>query len=202
MSFWKILGGIAAGVGVVVALPIAGPIGAVTAIGAAIGGTLGGAAGAVVAFSDEEEVNSAHKAGERTATAKYEEEVKNLKAALTEALNRLKDDKAFFQLLIALFAIGMATANADGEIAEVELADLEMFTGGIANSNLPPHVKETIADLKKNPPNFNSAMVYVKKLENPDMKLFEQVISLISMSDGRVTEEELAFLEAFKKAAA
>jgi tellurite resistance protein len=201
MSYWKILGGVAAGVGVVVALPIAGPIGAVTALGAVIAGTVGAAAGAVVAYSDDEDKESARKQGEQKATAKQEKEAEKLKVALQEASNRLKDDHSYFQLLIALFAVGMATANADGEVSEEELADLESFTTGIAHSNLPPHIKEEIAKLRDNPPSSNTAMEYVKKLDNPDMKLFESVITLISESDGKTTEEETAFLAAFRAAA-
>lgn len=202
MGFWKILGGIAAGVGAVVALPVAGPIGAVTAVGAAVGATVGGLAGAAASAIDDEEIEDARRSGERTATAKYEKKVEKLVDALKEAEERLHDDKSYFQLLIALFAVGMATANADGNISDEEMADLEEFTAGIGHSNLPPHVKGMITRLKNNPPNFNTAMKYVSKLDDIDLKLFESVIEVVSASDGKVTEEEVAFLNAFRQAAA
>ena len=202
MNYWKVLGGVAAGVGAVVALPVAGPIGAVTALGAAIAGTLGGVAGAAVAMSDEEDKDAARREGEQAATAKYEERVKKLTAAFNKALDRSKDDKSYFAILIALFAIGMATANADGTVSEEEVADLEQFTMGVSSSVVPNYVKEEFEKLKKNPPNLNTAMEYVNKTVNPDMKIFEEVIQLISASDGTVSEEEIAFLAAFKAKAA
>jgi hypothetical protein len=46
-------------------------------------------------------------------------------------------------------------------------------------------------------------MRYVKKLgDDVDMKMFESVIEVISASDGYVSKEEKALLEAFKKEAA
>lgn len=44
-------------------------------------------------------------------------------------------------------------------------------------------------------------MEYVKKLDNPDMSLFESVISLMSESDGKATNARWAFSEAVKRAA-
>ncbi|MDV6347687.1 hypothetical protein R2083_09175 [Nitrosomonas sp. Is35] len=202
MGFWKILGGIAAGVGVVVALPVAGPIGAVTGLGAAIGGGFGALAGAAASVIDEEEKKDAHCSGEKKATAKYEEKCSKLIDALKVAEERLRDDKTYFELLIALFAVGMATANADSDISDEEIADLDEFIAGIGHSNLPSHVKETITRLKNNPPNFNTAMEYVSKLENIDLNLFESVIEVISASDGKVSEKERALLNAFRKAVA
>jgi tellurite resistance protein len=202
MGFWKVLGGVAAGVGVMVALPVAGPIGAVTAIGSAVGAGLGGLAGAAASAIDENEKSDARRSGEQAATAKYEKKVQKLVTALQEAEAKLHDDKSYFQLLIALFAVGMATASADGHVSDEELADLEEFTAGISHSSLPPHVKGMITRMKNNPPNLNTAMKHVSKLENVDLSLFEAVIEVISASDGKVSEEETALLSAFRKATA
>lgn len=202
MGFWKVLGGVAAGVGVVSALPVAGPIGAVTAVGAVVGASIGGLAGAAESAIDAEEKEDARRSGVRAATAKYERKIRKLVAALKEAEYRLHDDKSYFQLLIALFAVGMATANADGHISDEERADLEEFVAGIGHSYLPQHVKTIITRLKNYPPTFTTAMKHVSKLENVDLSLFESVIEVVSASDGKVTEEETALLSAFRKAAA
>jgi uncharacterized membrane protein YebE (DUF533 family) len=202
MGFWKILGGVAAGIGTIVALPVAGPIGAVTAVGAAIGATVGGLAGAVASAIEEEEREEARQSGERIATAKYEKKVEKLVNALEKAKERGHEDESFFRLLIALFAVGIATANADGVISDEEMADLEEFIAGIGYSNLPSHVKDMITRLKNNPPSFNTAMEYVSNLDNINLELFESVIAIVSESDGKVTEEEIAFLNAFRQATA
>ena len=202
MGFWKVLGGVAAGVGVVVALPVAGPIGAVTAVGAAVGAVTGGIAGAATSAIDEGQREDARQSGERIATAKYDKRVEKLSSGLKKAEEQLHDAKSYFQLLIALFAVGMATANADGDISEEEMADLDEFVAGIGHSNLPPHVKGAITRLSNSPPNFATAMKHVSKLENVNLSLFESVIEVISASDGKVSEQELALLSAFRKAAA
>ena len=202
MGFWKVLGGVAAGVGAVVALPVAGPIGAVTAFGAAVGAAAGGLAGAAASTIDEENRKDARESGERSATAKYQKKERKLVSALKDAVEKFHDDKSYFQLLIALFAVGMATANADGDISDEEMADLEEFVAGIGHSNLPPHVKGAITRLKNRPPNFRTAMGHVSKLQNVDLNLFEQVIKVISASDGKVSEQESALLHAFRQEAA
>ena len=121
--------------------------------------------------------------------------------ALKEAEEKLHDDKSYFQLLIALFAVGMATAVADGDASDEEMADLEEFVAGIGHSNLPPHVKGAITRLRNSPPNFATAMKHVSKLENVDLGLFESVIEIVSASDGMVSKQEMALLTAFRQAA-
>lgn len=202
MGYWKVLGGVAAGVGAVVALPVAGPIGVVTAVGAAVGAVAGGIAGAAASLADEEERKEAGRSGERKASAKYEKKVEKLLTRLKKADEVLQDDKSYFRLLIALFAVGMATANADGEISEQETADLDEFVMGIGHSKLPPHVKGAITKLRNRPPTFATAMEHVVKLENVDRGLFEAVIEVVSASDGKVSEQEAALLSAFREAAA
>lgn len=201
MSYWKILGGIAAGVGTVVALPIAGPIGAVTALGAAIAGTLGGVAGVAVAMSDEEDNDAAYRKGELDTAAKYKEKEEKLIKALKEAEDKLGNDRLYFQLLIALFAVGIAAANVNGKASQEKIDTLEEFITGSLFLSIPPHIKKEIDKLKFIQPNFNTAREYVKKIDNPDIKLFESIIEFISESDGKATEEERAFLAAFKVAA-
>jgi hypothetical protein len=110
----------------------------------------------------------------------------------------IDDDKTYFQLLLALFAMGMAAANVNRKVSAEKLNDLEEFVGGISHSSLPNHIRQEIKQLKNNPPNFNTAMEYMKKLKNPDLSLFEAIISFMSENDGKVTNEGRAFLEAFK----
>ncbi len=201
MGFWKVLGGVAGGVGVIAALPVAGAVGAVTLAGAAVAGTVGGVAGAIASSKEEEERESARNQGERQATARYELTVQKLVASLQSAEKQLNDDKSYFTLLVAMFAVGMATAAADGEVSAVEEAELEEFIAGLAHTNLPSHVKGAITRLRNNPPNFATAMTYVQKTGNIDRKLFEEVIELVALSDGHFCDDERALLEAFREAA-
>jgi len=203
MGFWKVLGGVAVGIGTVAALPIAGPVGAVTAVGAAIAGTVGAAGGGIASVIDDEEKKAAYREGKKSAKAKEILKVQKIENALKDVMQKLKDDKSYFQLIIALFAVGMATANADGEVTEEELTELNEFVGGVASSNYPPHVKRVIAQLKNEPPSFYTAMEYVKIVGGDvDMNLFEDVIELVAYSDGHFCRDEKALLEAFKRTVA
>jgi tellurite resistance protein len=222
MGFWKVIGyavgGAVVGVGAVAAAPFTGGgsiLGAASlaaslagAGGIATAAGLGGAAAAGIAAAagsdaDEKKKAQARREGEEAATAKYRKQVEVLLIALNEAKQRLNDDKLYFQLLIALVAVGMASANADGKVSEEELRELDEFVAGVAHSKLPPHVKGMIAKLTANPPTFNTAISYVRKLGNDvDLKLFESVIQVISASDGYTSREEEAFLFAFKEAVA
>ncbi len=201
MGFWKVLGGVAGGVGLIAALPVAGAVGVVTLAGAAVAGTVGGVAGAVASSKEKAERESARDQGERRATAKYELTVQKLVASLQSAEKQLNDDKSYFTLLVAMFAVGMATAAADGEVSAVEEAELEEFIAGLAHTNLPSHVKGAITRLRNNPPNFATAMTHVQKTGNIDRKLFEEVIELVALSDGHFCDDERALLEAFREAA-
>lgn len=212
MGFFKILGGIALGIGAVAAAPftgggsllagaslaasLAGAATVATAVGA---GAVGAVVGAAMSDSDREK---GRREGERTATAKYQLKMDQLLGEFERAKRTMTDDKAYYELLVAMYAVGIATAKADGVISEEELADLEQLTAGIATSNLPSHVKDSFNLLRANPPNFNTAMEYVKKLNGVNIKLFENVIEVISYSDGVQTPQEIALLEAFRRAAA
>ena len=218
MGFWNILGDVAEeigtgaqkiGVGVqefgagvqkfaidpqnTISGAVASSVGKVKQMGEIVAG------GTVSARNTSEKV---YKERSEALTAKLQIKTEKFIASLKDAKEKLKGTSSYFQLLIALFAVGIATANADGEISKEELTDLEEFTAGIAFSHLPANVKESILYLKKNPPSFNTAMIHVKKLENIDLSLFESVIEVVSASDGRVTEEERAFLAAFREAVA
>lgn len=197
MSYWKILGGAMAGIGAVACLPVLGGIGAVSLVGATIGGVVGGLGGLAMAVSDEEKESNAYDNGKAKIAAEYEIRIRKLTAAFEEAKNKLDGDKTYFQLIISLFAMGLATANADGEISQEEHEDLDQFVYGIIGSALPNHIQQQIQMLRQVPPTLNEAIEYIKKIDSPDIELFRSVITLISESDGKVTSDERVFLKAF-----
>lgn len=202
VSYWKVLGGAAAGVAGVVALPVFGGVGAVTAVGAAVGSAVGGLAGVAASYADDSE-KKAEKRGESrgraAATAAYQAKVTKLEAALREAISKRKSDKGFFDLIVGLYAVGMACAACDGTVAEVERRDIEEFIGGIAVAKMPPNVRKKLEMITNNPPNVETAFATVQELGLDDWALFDEVIDMVIKSDGRTRREEITFRSQWKK---
>jgi tellurite resistance protein len=118
-----------------------------------------------------------------------------------EAEKRLKDGKDYFNLLLAMTAMGLATANADGEVCDAEIDEINEFVAGIGHEQLPAHVKGQITRLCNNPPTFNTAMHFVEKVDQKSWPLFAEVIKVVSNADGRVDKREEALLKAWQRCA-
>lgn len=218
MSLFKILGGVAIGVGAVAAAPFTGGgslLGGVTLIGSLTGAsvlataataaaatTAGIAGGVIAAQISDSDKKKGYTEGRTQAIAEQQIKMDKLRLALENAISQINDSKEYFKLIIALSAVGMATAYADGHISQDEIDDLDAFVSGEACSAIPTDIKCIIDGFKTNPPSFNQAIDYVKKLQKIDWDMFENVIAVVSASDGNTSEEELAFLEAFRIAKA
>ena len=203
MGFGKILGLAALGVGAVAAAPFTGGgslLGAAT-LGASLAGAgataagagaVGAVAGIALSRKEEEEAKAQEEelAGYRLKAEKYEE-------AFKRAISEFKGDKEYFNYIIASTAIGMAMANADGEISDEELTEMDEFIGGIASSNYPEHVKQAIKKLRENPPTFNEAIQYLEKVKETNYESIRNLIELVMEADGYIDEKEQAFIEAF-----
>ena len=210
MGLGKILaytvGGVALGVGAVAAAPFTGGgslFGAATLAGSLMGaGTIAtaagtaaavGGAGAYVARKENEEDEKLNQelAEQKLRADKLEEGIK-------KALSTFQGDREYFNYIIGLTAIGLAMANADGEITPEERRELEEFIGGIANSNYPPYVKQAINDLYENVPNLMTAMKYISKINPKNHETIRDLIKLVMMADNIRHEREVAFIQAFE----
>ena len=194
VSVWKVLAGAATGVAVVVALPVAGAVGAVTAVGAAVGAAAGAAGGAVAdALDDTEE--QAEKRGEEREKARNAEKL----ARVQSYLERVKEEFANFgDQLVAMFAVGIACANCDGEIHPHERRDIEDVIAGVSHSDLPSPIKEKINNLCDAPPNAKTAFELAKNAEvNPSV--LDDIIDVVMVADGRVHPNERDFRDAWTK---
>jgi hypothetical protein len=194
MSFWKVLGGAAAGVGAIACLPVAGAVGAVTLAGAAVGAAVGGVAGAAMAAEEEEKNKTIRDLTAKMAAmeAKFQEQY-NAQAI------ELKEWKEFEDLLIALFAMGMATAYADLMIVKKEEEAIEVFVAGMAKEKLSQATKDKMEQLRQSPPKLNTAIELAKKIPGVKWELFETVIQLVAQADDSTGDEEIAFLQAFRR---
>lgn len=203
MGIGKILGFAALGVGAIAAAPFTGGgsiVGAVSLAGSLAGaGALAAGAGVVgagvgVALSEQEK-NKRKEQDEKEAEWKLK--VDKLEQSLKNALNNFKGDKECFNYVISATAIGIAIANADKDISKDEKDEIEAFIGGIVASTYPEWVKNTIKNLYINIPNFNSALMYLSKIDPSNRKSIRDLLEVVMMADGVSHEKELAFIKAF-----
>ena len=210
MGLGKVLaytaGGVVLGVGAVAAAPFTGGgsifgavalgsslMGAGTIAAAAGTAAVAGGAGAYMARKENEEDEKLNQelAEQKLRADKLEEGIK-------KALSTFQGDREYFNYIIGLTAIGLAMANADGEITPEERRELEEFIGGIANSNYPPYVKQAINDLYENVPNLMTAMKYISKINPKNHETIRDLIKLVMMADNIRHEREVAFIQAFE----
>lgn len=210
MGLGKILaytvGGVALGVGAVAAAPFTGGgslFGAATLAGSLMGaGTIAAAAGTAAvaggagAYMARKENEEDEKLNQELAEQKLRAD--KLEEGIKKALSTFQGDREYFNYIIGLTAIGLAMANADGEIAPEERRELEEFIGGIANSNYPPYVKQAINDLYENVPNLMTAMKYISKINPKNHETIRDLIKLVMMADNIRHEREVAFIQAFE----
>ena len=168
---------------------------------------------AVVAQNAEKIVSDANqkvsKANEKVAVAEQRAnaaealaaDLKEKYAKIVEVLDRyresLKDVEAHYQLVIALTAIGLAAASADGSIDACETEELDEYISGIASAKLPKKVKARIQYLHNHPPTFEDAFAEIGKLNEEGLPLdaFRQLIVGVIEADGKVEEGEKVFLK-------
>lgn len=206
MTFGKILGLAALGVGAVASAPFTGGgsvFGAATLASSLAGaGTIAMAAGAGVAGAAAGFGMSRKEEENKEEIDKKDKELAKLKMELEEikkSLEVLHSDKEYFDFIIAATAVGLATANADGNISEDELIDINEFVGGIGNSQYPQHVKDSLQELKQNIPSLGTVMKYLEKIPPESVKSLEELIEIVIMSDGYEHESEKRFRIAFQE---
>ena len=208
MGFFRALAYVAGGVGAVILAPVTGgssialaigALGTTTAAGAAIGAGIGATAAAIdhaATAKDEarrDGVREGIKAGEMLAQRKYEQKI----ADLTE---RLRSYHNLDQTILALYAVGLAVANADGEICADEREELDQFVVGCLTGNLPPQVKGAITKLSNKPPTLERAIKYAVNA-NLSRRDIQDVVDVVAMADGEVSAYEKDFSAKWMKLA-
>jgi hypothetical protein len=109
------------------------------------------------------------------------------------------------QLVIALFAVGLAAAEADGHISLDEQRELQQFIHQISSRNypggkLPVAVVQKVEMFKSFKLSMEDAFSEIKRLEKPDFALFRRLIELIINADGGdPTSEETNLLKEYDK---
>lgn len=207
MGLGKVLaytvGGAVLGVGAIAAAPFTGGgsiLGAATlatslaGAGAVATGTavVAGGTGAYLARKEDEEEEAKDKE-----IAKLYQKAEKYEKKFQEAIKNFQGDKEYFNYILGATALGIAMANADGEIVSEERQEIEEFIGGIANSNYPEYIRHLIEKLYETKPSFNEAMIYVEKIDPSNYESLRNLLEVVALADGIKHETEVAFLRAF-----
>ena len=167
-------------------------MGAGTIAAAAGTAAVAGGAAAYVAKKEDEEDNKKDQD-----IANLRKKAQDLEDDLKKAIQQFKGDLEYFNFIIGATALGISMANANGVIVPEEIKEIEEFVGGIANSNYPLHIKEAIKNLYDEKPNFNTAMLYLEKINPSNYPSLRNLIELVALADGILHEKQEAFLKAF-----
>lgn len=142
---------------------------------------------------DDKIRDEGRKAAEATAAKKYEQKI-------TQLTERLKGYHDFDKTVLALYAIGLATANADGHISKDELDEIDTFVSGCAAGILPQHVRQAIKELREAPPTLERAIAFAREanLKKNDV---QDVMDIVALADGTICVHEKKFITQWKKMA-
>ncbi|MBS9783260.1 MAG: TerB family tellurite resistance protein [Pasteurella sp.] len=196
MSWGKVLGLAALGVGAVAAAPFTGGgsiLGAATAASSLAGaGTIAGAAGVAGAAAGKVWSDSEEKEKKQ-----LERKIAKAGQEASKAEKIVKENEQRDKVILALSALGISMANADGEISEEERLELDEFVGGISSKVYPSHVIEQIAGFVENPPTFNEALTYLESVSAIEYNEIRSLLISVMEADGVNDPEEIAFIQAF-----
>lgn len=168
MSFWKLLSGAASGVTTA--------IGQMTSSGD--NSTIGDKTAAVIKLPT---------------SGQFIGKTAQLAAAFEHAEQQIAETSVYFDLLIAVAAVGLSCAACDGEIASEESQEIDDFIRSVDSSELPLHIKEKIEGIAKNPPDINTAFALTQKIGLDSYQLFTYVIEVVTQADGIVHAQEKQF---------
>jgi hypothetical protein len=140
--------------------------------------------------------------GIRHAKAKHILKWRKIIRRVEEIKSTLDDDRQYFDLLVALYAVAISAAYADGRFTKAEDTSIREFIAGISHVALPKPIKASFERICKAPPSLSTVMRFVRKVPQQYWPLFTDVIDFVLNADGRVTEKERAFQLAWREKAA
>ncbi|MBI1320207.1 MAG: hypothetical protein GC168_14865 [Candidatus Hydrogenedens sp.] len=191
--FGTVLGYAFGGVVAAVAAPVLAPVGVLTVGGALLGGGIGAAIGATKSRIDADHESDLSEDNEELQARLTAQEAR-FAESMKVVSERFSEHRAYEDFLIGIYAMAVALANCDGEIHHEERQDIQEFVSGISSVALPERLKLVLIDLFESPPTFNTAMLFVEKVDRQHWPLIGDMLRLIAESDGVVHDREVAFL--------
>jgi len=194
------------GVGAVAAAPFTGggSVLAATSLAASLTGAggvavavaaVGAGAGAAISNLQNEKIKtSEYRKGREETTSEYAVKVSELKNLLENAAKAYTDQARLNEFIIGLVAIGFALAGCDGTVSNEERDCVEEYVIGMSKTALPAGIRDHLEKLKNAPPDFNAAILYIKKFDQKIWLPVDGLLEIISEADGEMNQNEKDFL--------
>ena len=177
--------------------------GAGTIAGAVGAGVAGAAAGGALGRKEENDLQQTVKDAVQKEKAKNALREERLKEDIKEMLaNSAKRE----QFIVTAFAVGICTANCDGEICAEELEEIDLLVSGIGTSEmLSKETKSRIEELRASPPTLQTVWSEIERHQFTEKKyldIFGEIIQITIEADNKTEDAEKEFLSVWNNWAA
>lgn len=152
-------------------------------------------------LSDEEvrKYKYAKEEGQQEAKVEFVKKYKDLYEKFAKARESLKQYEQLENFVMGAFAIGIASANIEGEISKGARETLELLTVGLGYNLLPDKIKVNISKLFLEKPTFNDAMKIIDNVDKKDWSIFNDIVEAILSVVDSDTEQKDAFKTAWNE---
>lgn len=120
-----------------------------------------------------------------------------IEARLIELEKTVGDSWTYFSGIIAMQAVALAVAHADGTISDTEKQHISELLNGVSAGYLPANVKSRIQELTDNPVTIHEAFRMAKESGLP-MELFDDILYITVHADSVFHPQEQQFMETWE----
>ena len=122
------------------------------------------------------------------------EREKRFESALEKAAARIKDNDAYFRMLIAMQAVAQACAACDGEVSPDQQEQINELLLGMGAKWLPPQIRNALDALISQPPSLQEAFAIASQVGTDAQDLFQEIVRFVIYLDNQANDAEQQFL--------
>ena len=139
--------------------------------------------------------------GKSKAAAEYALRLERMNLELSKRFKvAIREREQFFDVVLAMCAVGAAAANCEGSIKSEAREIIEQFVAGVSGPHLPSGIRSEVDRIFDDPPNLQAAFSSAKKVSVP-LELCEEIVALLMNSDGLEETQGRTFLTAWQRLA-
>ena len=142
---------------------------------------------------------NAHNLGIAKGKAESAVKIEELSKMMVHAAEAYSAQARQNEFIISLAAIGLSMAACDGSVSSEERACVKEYVIGVSKFVLPQNIRDLLNKIVENPPLFEDATVYVKKLDRNIWPCIDGLLEVISEADGDTNTSEQEFLTKWEK---